>query len=64
MAAQCATMMASSSVAVKCQAPRAGFTGLARVPLQKAQRNTFAARTVSNGAKVRQMMVWQPVDNK
>jgi len=62
MAAQ--TMMASSSVAVKCQAPRPAFTGLARVPLQKAERNTFAARTVSNGIKTRQMMVWQPTNNK
>ena len=61
MAAQ--TMMASSSVAVKCQAPRTAFTGLARVPVQKA-RNTFAARTVSNGMKTRHMMVWQPQDNK
>ncbi|KAK9842721.1 hypothetical protein WJX74_001442 [Apatococcus lobatus] len=61
MAAQ--TMMASSSVAVKCQAPRTAFSGLARVPVQKA-RNTFAARTVSNGMKTRQMMVWQPTDNK
>lgn len=40
------------------------FNGLARMPLNKVAKNTFASRTVSNGIKTRQMLVWQPVNNK
>jgi ribulose-bisphosphate carboxylase small chain len=42
-------------------AKRSGFSGLARVPVSKSE---FAARTVSNGSKVQQMLVWQPTNNK
>jgi ribulose-bisphosphate carboxylase small chain len=44
----------------KAAAPRASLKP--SVSLKAA--NAFAMRTVSNGAKTRQMLVWQPTDNK
>ena len=53
--------VAAAKVAVP--AKQTSFNGLARMPFSKVQK-TFAQRTVSNGIKTRQMLVWQPTNNK
>ena len=53
--------MAAAKVATP--AKQTSFNGLARIPFVKAQKS-FAQRTVSNGIKTRQMLVWQPTNNK
>lgn len=53
--------MAAAKVATP--AKQTSFNGLARIPFGKAQKS-FAQRTVSNGIKTRQMLVWQPTNNK
>ena len=50
----------TAPVAVRAAAPRQGSLRPALTQVQ----NKFAQRTVSNGYKTRQMMVWQPTDNK
>ena len=40
------------------------FNGLSRTSLPLKAVPSFAQRTVSNGARTRQMLVWQPVNNK
>ena len=65
MASTCASLVAPVAVAkVATPAKQTSFNGLARMPLNKVQKNSFASRTVSNGIKTRQMLVWQPVNNK
>ena len=65
MASTCASIVAPVAAAkVAAPAKQTSFNGLARMPLNKVQKNSFASRTVSNGVKTRQMLVWQPTDNK
>ena len=65
MASTCASLVAPVAVAkVATPTKQTSFNGLARMPLNKVAKNTFASRTVSNGIKTRQMLVWQPVNNK
>ena len=65
MASTCASLVAPVAVAkVATPAKQTSFNGLARMPLNKVQKNSFASRTVSNGIKTRQMLVWQPTNNK
>jgi len=60
MAAACASLIASAPVAVTASvAPSRSLKALA-----PARAATFAQKTVSNGIKTRQMLVWQPVNNK
>ncbi|EIE24034.1 chloroplast ribulose 1,5-bisphosphate carboxylase/oxygenase small subunit [Coccomyxa subellipsoidea C-169] len=63
MAALTASLV-SCPVAVAAKPSKAGFSGLARVALPAKAVPTFAQRTVSNGCRTRQMLVWEPVDNK
>jgi ribulose-bisphosphate carboxylase small chain len=59
-----ATAMTSAPVMAKASvASKAGARQQARTPFAKAQ-NEWAKKTVSNGIKTRQMMVWQPFNNK
>lgn len=65
MASVCASLVAPvASAKVATPAKQTSFNGLARMPFNKVQKNTFAQRTVSNGIKTRQMLVWQPTNNK
>lgn len=65
MASTCASIIAPvASAKVASPAKTTSFNGLARMPFNKVQKNSFAQRTVSNGIKTRQMMVWQPTNNK
>lgn len=65
MAATCASLIAPvASAKVAVPAKQTSFNGLARMPFNKVQKNSFAQRTVSNGIKTRQMLVWQPTNNK
>ncbi|CAL8462437.1 g1970 [Coccomyxa elongata] len=63
MAAFTASMV-SCPAAVAAKPSKAGFSGLARVALPSKAVPTFAQRTVSNGCRTRQMLVWEPTDNK
>jgi ribulose-bisphosphate carboxylase small chain len=63
MAALTASLV-SCPVAVAAKPSKAGFSGLARVALPSKAVPTFAQKTVSNGCRTRQMLVWEPVDNK
>jgi ribulose-bisphosphate carboxylase small chain len=64
--------MATVFTAPKVVAPAAaGATSAPKAPLGMgslkplaAPRDAFRARTVQNGAKVRQMMIWNPYNNK
>jgi ribulose-bisphosphate carboxylase small chain len=51
--------MISAPVAPKVLAPK-----VTKASLLAPAQPTFAQRTVSNGIKTRQMLVWQPTDNK
>ncbi|KAL0037817.1 hypothetical protein WJX79_000384 [Trebouxia sp. C0005] len=65
MASVCASLVAPvASAKVAVPAKQTSFNGLARMPFNKVQKNSFAQRTVSNGIKTRQMLVWQPTNNK
>ena len=65
MASTCASLVAPVAAAkVAAPAKQTSFNGLARMPLNKVAKNSFASKTVSNGIKTRQMLVWQPTDNK
>ncbi|DBA99862.1 TPA: Ribulose bisphosphate carboxylase small subunit, chloroplastic 4 [Trebouxia sp. C0004] len=65
MASACASLVAPvASAKVAVPAKQTSFNGLARMPFNKVQKNSFAQRTVSNGIKTRQMLVWQPTNNK
>jgi ribulose-bisphosphate carboxylase small chain len=56
----CASIVApAAAAAVKVQPSKAG---LARLAAPRAA--TFSQKTVSNGMKTRQMLVWTPIDNK
>ena len=62
-----AAMAAFTASMVSCPtAPVAAkpFNGLSRTSLPLKAVPSFAQRTVSNGARTRQMLVWQPVNNK
>ena len=63
MAALTASMV-SCPVAPVAAKKVAGFNGLARVALPMKAVPSFAQKTVSNGCRTRQMLVWEPVDNK
>ena len=61
------TMAALTASMVSCPtAPVAAkpFNGLSRSSLPCKAVPSFAQRTVSNGARTRQMLVWEPVNNK
>ena len=61
------TMAALTASMVSCPtAPVAAkpFSGLSRSSLPCKALPTFVQRTVSNGARTRQMLVWEPVNNK
>jgi hypothetical protein len=60
MAALTASMVSCPTAPV---APKP-FNGLSRTSLPLKAVPSFAQRTVSNGARTRQMLVWQPVNNK
>jgi len=61
MAAMCASLVAAPAAAAvaKVQPSKAG---LARLAAPNAA--VFSQKTVSNGMRTRQMLVWTPVDNK
>merc|ERR1712071_583729 len=64
MASTCAMLTAPMAAAkIATPAKQTSFNGLARMPISKVQKS-FAQRTVSNGAKTRQMLVWEPTNNK
>lgn len=60
--AQCMSQVSSGVVARSAPQASVPFTGLARValPTKVAKKSQF----VSNGIKTRQMLVWQPTNNK
>ena len=60
MAALTASMISCPTAPVAAKP----FNGLSRSSLPCKAVPTFAQRTVSNGARTRQMLVWEPVDNK
>jgi ribulose-bisphosphate carboxylase small chain len=64
MAAFTASLVSCPVAAAAAKPAKAGFTGLARVALPAKVAPTFAQKTVSNGIRTRQMLVWEPVDNK
>lgn len=59
-------MLTAPVAAAKVATPakQTSFNGLARMPFSKVQSKSFAQRTVSNGVKTRQMLVWEPTNNK
>jgi len=59
MAAVCASLIACPAAVVKVQPSKAG---LARMAAPNAA--TFSMKTVGNGAKTSQMLVWTPINNK
>ena len=60
MAALTASMVSCPTAPVAAKP----FNGLSRSSLPCKAVPSFAQRTVSNGARTRQMLVWEPVDNK
>ena len=64
MAALTASMISCPVAPVAAKATKAGFNGLARVALPCKAAPSFAQKTLSNGCRTRQMLVWEPVDNK
>lgn len=64
MAALTASMISCPVAPVAAKPAKAGFNGLARVALPCKAAPSFAQKTVSNGCTTRQMLVWEPVDNK
>ena len=60
MAALTASMVSCPTAPVAAKP----FSGLSRSSLPCKAVPTFAQRTVSNGARTRQMLVWEPVNNK
>lgn len=59
MAAVCASMIAVPAAAVKVQASKAGLRTMAA-----PSAATFSQKTVGNGIKTSQMLVWTPINNK
>jgi ribulose-bisphosphate carboxylase small chain len=59
MAAACASLLSAPVAVVASAAPARSLKALA-----PARAATFAQKTVSNGIKTRQMLVWQPTNNK
>jgi ribulose-bisphosphate carboxylase small chain len=64
MAAFTASLVSCPVAPAAAKPAKAGFNGLARVALPAKVAPTFAQKTVSNGCTTRQMLVWEPVDNK
>ena len=64
MAALTASMISCPVAPVAAKPAKAAFTGLARVALPCKAAPSFAQKTLSNGCRTRQMLVWEPVDNK
>ena len=60
MAALTASMVSCPTAPVAAKP----FSGLSRSSLPCKAVPTFAQMTVSNGARTRQMLVWEPVNNK
>jgi hypothetical protein len=60
MAALTASMVSCPTAPVAAKP----FNGLSRTSLPCKAVPSFAQRTVSNGARTRQMLVWEPVNNK
>ena len=64
MAALTASMISCPVAPVAAKATKAGFNGLARVALPCKAAPSFAQKTLSNGCRTSQMLVWEHVDNK